>query len=77
MAGKYFDVDAWEQGLREENAKRKREAEMGVPEEKKITKKDMVSRACTHIVQDADLSQDRFKKKKAEQKYRKQAWLRD
>lgn len=44
MAGKYFDVDAWEQGLREENAKRKRDAEMGVQEEKKITKKDMVSR---------------------------------
>jgi hypothetical protein len=43
MAGKYFDVDSWEKNLREENAKRKRDEALGVTEEKKITKKDMVS----------------------------------
>ena len=43
MAGKYFDVDSWEKNLREENAKRKRDEALGLTEEKKITKKDMVS----------------------------------
>jgi hypothetical protein len=43
MAGKYFDVDSWEKNLREENAKRKRDEAMGVVDDKKITKKDMVS----------------------------------
>ena len=43
QAGKYFDVDQWEQSVREENAKRKREAEMGGGEDKKISRKDMVS----------------------------------
>ena len=43
MAGKYFDVDNWEKNLREENAKRKRDEAMGITQDNKITKKDMVS----------------------------------
>lgn len=43
QAGKYFDVESWEQSVREENAKRKREAEMGGGEDKKVSKKDLVS----------------------------------
>ncbi|KAK1927180.1 hypothetical protein DB88DRAFT_469887 [Papiliotrema laurentii] len=57
----YFDVDAWQKQKDEEHAKRKRDAELGIERDSKITKKDM----------------DRFRKKKAEQKWRKQAWLRD
>lgn len=43
QAGHYFDVESWEQSVKEENAKRKREQETGVSESQKITRKDMVS----------------------------------
>jgi len=43
MSSHYFDVDAWEKQKAEEHAKRKRDEEMGVSSQKKITKKDMVS----------------------------------
>jgi hypothetical protein len=50
MAGKYFDVDSWEKNLREENAKRKRDEAMGIKDDSKITKKDMVScSACAFV----------------------------
>lgn len=39
----YFDVDAWQKQKDEEHAKRKRDAELGVEHDSKITKKDMVS----------------------------------
>jgi hypothetical protein len=74
MAGKYFDVDNWEKNLREENAKRKRDEAMGITQENKITKKDMV---CSNHFSPLLTVQERFKKKKAEQKWKKQAWLRD
>ena len=78
MAGKYFDVDNWEKSLREENAKRKRDEAMGIAQDSKITKKDMVSVIWRFAKSRITLTrQDRFKKKKAEQKWKKQAWLRD
>lgn len=49
QAGKYFDVELWEAGIREENAKKRRDAEMGVGEEKKISKKDMVRPCLDHV----------------------------
>ncbi|KAL7422418.1 hypothetical protein Q5752_003066 [Cryptotrichosporon argae] len=57
----YFDVDAWERERAAEQAKRKRDEEAGVGHAGKITRKDM----------------DRFRRKAAEKKVRKQAWLRD
>ncbi|RXK35062.1 hypothetical protein M231_07682 [Tremella mesenterica] len=61
MSSHYFDVEAWERQKSEEHEKRKRDEEMGTSSKRKITKKDM----------------DRFRKKKAEQRARSQAWLRD
>ncbi|KAK4683992.1 hypothetical protein P7C73_g6215, partial [Tremellales sp. Uapishka_1] len=61
MNSHYFDVDAWEKEKAEENAKRKRDEELGVTSNKKPTKKDM----------------ERYRKKAAEKKARGQAWLRD
>ncbi|KAK8854701.1 hypothetical protein IAR55_003440 [Kwoniella newhampshirensis] len=61
MNSHYFDVEAWEQERAEENAKRKREEELGIGGKKKITKKDM----------------ERFRKKAQEKKMRSQAWLRE
>ncbi|EIW68224.1 hypothetical protein TREMEDRAFT_44659 [Tremella mesenterica DSM 1558] len=61
MSSHYFDVEAWERQKSEEHEKRKRDEDMGTSSKRKITKKDM----------------DRFRKKKAEQRARSQAWLRD
>jgi hypothetical protein len=73
----YFDTEAWEKQKAEEHAKRKRDEEMGIERDSKITKKDMVSlRSEPWANKFADL-QDRFRKKQAEKKWRKQAWLRD
>ena len=38
----YFDTEAWEKQKAEEHAKRKRDQELGIERETKITKKDMV-----------------------------------
>ena len=38
----YFDMDAWQKQKEEEHAKRKRDAELGIERDNKITKKDMV-----------------------------------
>jgi len=39
----YFDTEAWEKQRAEEHAKRKRDEELGIQPDSKITKKDMVS----------------------------------
>ncbi|WOO77257.1 uncharacterized protein LOC62_01G000849 [Vanrija pseudolonga] len=61
MSERFFDVDGWEKQKAAENAKRKADEAAGVVRETKITKKDM----------------DRFRRKKAEHKAKRQAWLYD
>ncbi|KAL1413349.1 hypothetical protein Q8F55_001108 [Vanrija albida] len=61
MSERFFDVEGWEKQKAAENAKRKAEEAAGVVRETKITKKDM----------------DRFRRKKAEHKAKRQAWLYD
>ena len=45
MKSHYFDVDSWEKERAEENAKRKRDEEMGIAPKAKISRKDMVGHA--------------------------------
>ncbi|TXT15625.1 hypothetical protein VHUM_00128 [Vanrija humicola] len=61
MSERFFDVEGWEKQKAAENAKRKADEAAGIVRETKITKKDM----------------DRFRKKKAEHKAKRQAWLYD
>ena len=92
MNSHYFDQDAWEREKALENAKRKRNKELGIVENKEITKKDMVrsffdqALRCSSVagaakrglvVEHTLILQERFKKKKLEKKFRSQAWLRD